>query len=206
MKNMKILIACLFIGAATAGSAHSLLARPSGQTEKGMQTVRPQTSVSVNIADYLLLFTLNGEIGIPLSSKWNLTAGVRYNPWTFRKAGDGIRQFQLRQIAVRAGARYWPWHINSGWFAGSFLRWERYNRGGIFGKKTYEGRLYGLEVNAGYAWMLGRHLNLEFGAGIGSGYTEYKMYACPNCGKVVGEDKKIVVYPDNLLIQLTYLF
>ena len=119
-------------------------------SENGPRPVRQRASLSVNLADCLDLFTFNMEAGTPVSARWSLTAGFRYNPWTFRRNREGAGPFQRRVLSVRTGVRFWPWHVHSGWFAGSSLGWERYNRGGLFGKKkTVEGDWYGLALSAG---------------------------------------------------------
>ena len=53
-------------------------------------------SVSTDLLGYLELGTLNADVSYALSRHWNVTAGVRYNPFTFR-AGDPDKQFQMKQ-------------------------------------------------------------------------------------------------------------
>ena len=78
--------------------------------------------------------------------------------------------------------------------------------GGLFSRSTYEGDAYGLTVGAGYALMLAARWNIDFGAGIMVGYTDYIKYDCPVCGKITGAKRGFIVAPDNLQIQLSYLF
>ena len=51
--------------------------------------------------------------------------------------------------------------------------------------------------------MLSDRWNLDFGMGVQGGYTSFTKYACPKCGKVIGDERKIFVAPSNLLVQLT---
>ena len=71
-------------------------------------------SVSTNVLGYAQLGTMNVDVSYALSRRWSLTAGARYNPFTFH-GGDASRQFQLRQQSYALGVRLWPWHIWSGW-------------------------------------------------------------------------------------------
>ena len=53
--------------------------------------------------------------------------------------------------------------------------------------------------------MLAKRWNLDFAMGIQGGYTSFTKYACPKCGKVLEEGKKLFVAPSNLLVQLTLI-
>ena len=92
-------------------------------------------SLSTNLLDYACLGTLNADVSYSLSRRWSVTAGARYNPFTFRK-GDPDKQFQLRQQSYSLGARLWPWHTWSGWWFAGKLRYQEYNKGGIISLKT----------------------------------------------------------------------
>ena len=72
-------------------------------------------SVSTNLAGYAQWGTMNCEASYAVARHWSLTAGLRYNPFTYSGGvDDGAREF--RQRAVALGARFWPWHIYSGWW------------------------------------------------------------------------------------------
>lgn len=162
-------------------------------------------SLSSNILDYLCLGTLNMDASCSVSRNWSLTAGVRYNPFTFR-SGDPDRQYQYRQQSYSLGVRMWPWHTMSGWWVAGKLRYQEYNYGGLFSWGTEEGDRYGFSVSAGYTHMLSRHLNLEFGLGIWSGLSTYRRYSCAVCGNTVACGRKYFILPDDLLISLVYVF
>lgn len=168
-------------------------------------------SLSTNFLEYLNFGTINGEFGLSVTPKWSVYLQGRYNPFTFSRKGKVMSngynsQMQNRQLSVALGVKYWFWYTNSGWFVSSYARCVKYNRGGIFNDDTYEGTAYGITLGGGYSLMLNKHFNLDFGVGIMLGHTAYIKYLCPKCGKVTGEDKKIFTAPDNLLVQLSYLF
>ena len=169
-------------------------------------TVRAQKfSISTDALDYACLGTLNAEISYATARHWSLTAGVKYNPFTFRK-GDVERQFQLRQQSYSIGGRFWLWHIWSGWWFAGKLRWQEYNQGGILSRKTYEGDRLGGGLYAGYTHMLAPHFNVEFGLGLWTGADWYKVYSCQTCGLTVSQGRRAFILPDDLMISFAYVF
>ena len=157
--------------------------------------------VSTNLLDYLNLGTINGEFGLNPLPKWSFYARARYNPFTLKLD----RRLQNRVAGLAVGTRYWFWYTNSGWFLNSHIGASLYNTGGIFDGYAYEGEAYSLSVGGGYSLMLGKRLNMDFALGAQGGYTSFTRYACPKCGKVMGEEKKIFVAPSNMLVQLTLI-
>lgn len=162
-------------------------------------------SVSTNLLNYLNFGTINGEISLGISQHFSLYVQGKYNPFKY-KYNYGTRQLNNRQLAFAVGAKWWPWHLYSGWFLSGQTGFTRYNRGGIVSQDTYEGDAYGITVGAGYALMINRHINMDFGIGVIGGYTDFVKYACPSCGKIKNRGKKIFVAPNNVLVQLSYLF
>ena len=162
-------------------------------------------SVSVNILETAQLGTLNMDASYALDRHWSLTAGARYNPFTYN-GGDPERQFQARQQSYAVGTRLWPWHIMSGWWFAAKLRWQEYNVGGIVSPQTKEGDRFGGGLYAGYAHMLAPHLNIEFGIGLWAGADIYKVYSCPLCGLTIDGGVKSFVLPDDITIALVYVF
>lgn len=162
-------------------------------------------SLSTNLLDYACLGTLNADVSYSLSRRWSITAGARYNPFTFRK-GDPDKQFQLRQQSYSLGARLWPWHTWSGWWFAGKLRYQEYNSGGIRSLETREGDRFGAGLYAGYTYMLTSHLNIEFGLGLWSGLDVYRCYSCPVCGVTLESGKTHFILPDDIMISLAYVF
>lgn len=162
-------------------------------------------SISTDILGYARLGTMNVDASYSLSRKLSVTAGVRYNPFTFRK-GDPERQFQDRQISCSAGVRLWPWHALSGWWFAGKVRWQEYNRGGLVSEITEEGDRYGAGLYGGYTYMLSPHFNIEFGVGLWAGMADYRRYSCPVCGLTIEDGRKFFLLPDDVMISVAYVF
>ena len=162
-------------------------------------------SVSTNVLDYACLGTMNAEFSYAFSRHWSFVASARYNPFTFRR-DEPERQFQLRQQSYAAGVRLWPWHIWSGWWFPSKVRWQEYNSGGIVSRRTTEGDRVGAGLYAGYSHMLAPHLNIEFGLGLWSGADFYHTYSCQTCGLTVDQGRRFFVLPDDIVISFAYVF
>lgn len=161
-------------------------------------------SLSTNILDYACLGTMNVEGACSISRRWSLTAGVDYNPFTFRKGQPD--QFQLRQQSYSLGVRIWPWHIWSGWWFAGKMKYQEYNTGGILSELTDEGDRAGLGLYAGYTYMLGPHFNIEFGLGAWGGLDWFSTYSCQLCGLTEAAGRRWFVLPDDITIALVYVF
>lgn len=162
-------------------------------------------SISTNILGYLALGTLNADMSYAISRKCSITADIRYNPFTFRQ-GNGQRQFQCRQQSYAVGARVWPWHIWSGWWLASKLRYQEYNVGGLFSSETEEGDRFGAGFYAGYTHMLSPHFNLEFGIGLWGGKDMYSRYSCQKCGVTINKGSRFFILPDDIMVSVVYVF
>ena len=134
-------------------------------------------SVGTNAVDLLSLGTLEAEASVAVSQHWSFHVGAELNPWTWN-AGDQKTQLQSRQNSYWGGARYWPWHVYSGWWWGADARYSVYNVG---------------------------YWNLDLGVGLWGGWTNYTRYACPVCGTRVEEGTKPFILPDaRIAIQLIF--
>ncbi len=161
-------------------------------------------SVGTNAVDLLSLGTLEAEASIAVSQHWSFHVGAELNPWTWN-AGDQKTQLQSRQNSYWGGARYWPWHVYSGWWWGADARYSVYNVGGIIKRDTQEGDAYGVGAYGGYSIMLSTYWNLDLGVGLWGGWTNYTRYACPVCGTRVEEGTKPFILPDaRIAIQLIF--
>ncbi len=160
-------------------------------------------SLSTNVLDYVEFGTMNIEASYGVARRWTLTAGLKYNPFTW---GEGSREMTDRQRTVEAGARFWPWHIYSGWWMSGKLKYQEYNRGGLFSPAATEGDRYGGSLSAGYTYMLNSHLNLDIGLGLWSGLDKYVVYECVRCGRTVDGGKKFFVLPSDILLTISYIF
>ena len=162
-------------------------------------------AVSTNLVDYVSLGTVNAEVGAGVGRRLSIHAGARVNPWTFHK-GDPGKQMQNRHQTYAAGARYWPWHIYSGWWISGMAQYQEYNRAGIISQRTQQGYAFGLALGAGYALMLHENLNLDFGLGVWGGQKTYITYACPSCGRITGKGSRWFIMPNEIRVALQYIF
>ena len=160
-------------------------------------------ALSTNLAGYAFLGTMNVEASYALAQHWSVNAGMRYNPFTF---GSGDSVVQARQQAYALGARYWPWHIYSGWWVACKMQYQEYNAGTSRTAYTAEGDRIGSGLTGGYTFMLNPHFNLEVGLGVWAGYDKYVRYECPRCGRIVGEGSQFFLLPDDVLLMLSYVF
>lgn len=162
-------------------------------------------TVSTNILGYLDLGTLNAGISYAVGRHWSIDASAAYNPWTFNK-GKPQKQFQHRRQSYSAGARFWPWHVYSGWWIMGEMQYQEYNYGGLFTDRTEEGDCLGIGLSAGYTYMLHPDVNIEFGIGLWGGAKRYTAYTCPACGLTTSSGTKAFILPDNIMIGIVYVF
>ncbi len=175
-----------------------------------------QVSVSTNAIEWLNLGTINGELGVSVSRHFSIHVGARYNPWTFIRGdtkarytdplGETEKQFENRKQAYNLSVRWWPWYIYSGWWWYVRGQYMEYNRGGLFTHTAEEGDNVGGGIGVGYTYMLHKHWNIEFGAGIWAGQSKYTSYRCTNCGTVLDKGTKFFVLPDDVFVSIIYVF
>lgn len=192
--------------AAGAASGQALERMPEG-TGRGSEELehRARLAFGQNLADYLFLGTINGDLQLSVSRRWTVQAGARYNNWTWRHRQDG--QFENRHQTYYLGTRWWPWYTYSGWWVGGKVQYQEYNRGGIFEKKTEEGDAFGISLGGGYAVHVNRWLNVDFGMYGWGGVTKYVTYECPYCGRRTGDEgTKAFFLPDEVRIALQFIF
>ena len=152
-------------------------------------------ALGTNAVDWLSLGTFNAEASVAVAQKFSVHVGAELNPWTWNQS-DREKQFQCRQQSYWAGVRWWPWHVYSGWWAGTDVRWSEYNWGGIVRKETEEGDAWGAGLYGGYAIMISGSWNLDLGVGVWGGWKKYTTYACPKCGVIVEQGEKAFIVPD----------
>ncbi len=161
-------------------------------------------SVETNVADYAGFGTMNLTASAAIARRWSIHAGIKYNPFLFK--AETPDPLSARQQLYRAGVRYWPWNVYSGWWLSGSLQYQEYNRGGIVSPETREGDRYGAGLSAGYSYMLHPHLNLDLGLGFWGGYDRYTVYACPVCGLTTDSGEKMFFLPNDVILGLVYVF
>lgn len=161
-----------------------------------------ELALTTNIADYLNLGTMNIGAEYGIDRHWSVNAGLKYNPFTFGQ-DKGLRDKE-RSLAV--GAKFWPWHIFSGWWLSSSAKYQEYNTANPRSPLTIEGDRLGATAGAGYTYMINEHLNLDIGASFWAGYEKRTTYSCPTCGYVVGRSERTFFLPSEVILALTYIF
>lgn len=170
--------------------------------EAGAQeSVAGKGSISTNVVGYANLLTLNAEGSVPVSRRWTVNAGLKYNPFAF-----GKEKFRNKQQAYYAGMRYWPWHSYSGWWMSGKIQYQEFNAGGLGRAETSEGDRVGLGLGAGFAYMVGKHFNVEFGASLWGGMEWFTTYSCPVCGDLEQSGRKFFILPCDVIIAISYIF
>lgn len=161
-------------------------------------------SVSTNLVELASLGNFNVDFSYSFAQHWSVDAKVNYSPFVFKQGTDG--QFQLKSRGAYVGAYYWLWHSYSGVYFSFGGKGEEFNEGGIISKRTEEGARFGGAVGVGYALMLAKHVNMEFGVGMWMGYSKYKAYSCPHCGNLLESGEKFFLLPDNIKVAISYIF
>lgn len=172
-----------------------------------------QVAVKSNLL-YDATATVNVGVELGLAPRWTLDVSGNYNGWNM----SGERRW--KHWLIQPEARYWFCERFGGHFLGFHLLGGQYNVGGVdtgikflgtdFSKLKdyrYQGWAVGAGVAYGYAWVLGRHWNLEAELGVGYAYTRYDTFRCVGCGKRISRDKPHhYVGPTKAAINLVYVF
>ncbi len=174
----------------------------------GAQNVAVKTNA---LSDALMNINLGIEVG--LAPRWTLDVSGQFNGWTL---SHGRR---WKHWGVQPEARYWLCERFAGHFFGIHAFTGQYNIGGIgkdfrflgtdYGaplRHRYQGWATGAGIGYGYAFILGRHWNLE--AEIGAGYARmtYDRYACAGCGQKLGSGTHDYFGLTKAAVNLVYVF
>jgi len=164
------------------------------------------------VSDALLSPNLGIEFG--LSPRWTLDVSGGLNLWTLS------HERRWKHWAVQPEARWWFCDCFAGHFLGVHVHGGQYNVGGIgvqynflgtdarkMQDTRYQGWFAGAGIGYGYAWILGRHWNLEAEIGIGYSYTRYERFRCAGCGKKMEADIPHHYFgPTKAAVNLVYVF
>jgi len=158
-------------------------------------TVSAQTfAVKTNLLyDAFLNVNLGVEAG--LTPRWTLDVSGDLNAWTLPN------ETRYKHYFVQPELRYYLCERFQGHFFGLHLHAGQYNVGGIdnsltllgtdfsaLSQRRFQGWFAGGGLAYGYAWILGRHWNLEAELGAGYAYTLYDTFRCSGCGKKIATD------------------
>ena len=179
----------------------------------GMFASAQKVALKTNLL-YDATATVNAGIEIGLAPRWTLDISGNFNDWTMS------HNRKWKHWLVQPEARYWFCERFSGHFIGIPAHGGEYNFGNLkngikflgsdFSKLTdnrYQGWYVGGGLSYGYAWILGKHWNLEAELGIGYIYTRFDKYPCAECGEKIEEDASHHYFgPTKLALSIVYLF
>ena len=179
----------------------------------GMFASAQKVALKTNLL-YDATATVNAGIEIGLAPRWTLDISGNFNDWTMS------HNRKWKHWLVQPEARYWFCERFSGHFIGIHAHGGEYNFGNLkngikflgsdFSKLTdnrYQGWYVGGGLSYGYAWILGKHWNLEAELGIGCIYTRFDKYPCAECGEKIEEDASHHYFgPTKLALSIVYLF
>lgn len=163
---------------------------------------------------YDLTATVNLGVEYRLADRWTVDVSGNYNAWSIREGA------KWKHWMVQPELRFWNCDAFSGHFLATHAIGGQYNFGGIenslklFGSDLsqlsdhrFQGFAFGGGVAYGYAWILGRHLNLEAEIGVGYIYTSYDKFNCVGCGKKVLAGQPAHYFgPTKAAISFVYIF
>lgn len=163
---------------------------------------------------YDLTSTVNVGLEYKLADRWTFDMSGNYNGWTIK---EGTR---WKHWMFQPEVRFWNCDAFSGHFVAVHGVGGQYNVGGIrndirflgtdfsqLTKYRFQGFCIGGGVAYGYAWIIGRHFNIEAELGVGYIYTEYDKFNCVGCGKrVLTGQPAHYVGPTKAAINLVYIF
>lgn len=156
--------------------------------------------------------TVNAGIELGLAPHWTFDLSGNYNAWP-------IGESKWKHWLAQPEFRYWFCDRFSRHFLGFHALGGQFNLANIpngihyFGldlaeltDHRYQGWGAGGGIAYGYAFILGRHWNLELEAGVGYVYLEFDKFQCRDCGRKVGEGHHHYVGPTKAAINLVYVF
>lgn len=154
----------------------------------------------------------NLGIEIGLAPKWTIDISGNLNAWT-------IDNRRWKHWFVQPEARYWFCDRFAGHFLAVHAIGGKYNFGNLPGgfkflgsdfrnlnDHRYQGWGVGGGIAYGYAWVLGKHWNLEAEIGVGAIYTKYDVFDCESCSRKVGDGHHVYYGPTKLALNIEYLF
>lgn len=173
-----------------------------------------KVAVKTNLLYDIPALTANAGVEFGVASHWTIDVSANYNGWTLSHGRRWKHWF------LQPEARYWVCDRFAGHFLGTHLLGGQFNIGGVknhihfwgsdfsqIGERRYQGWMAGTGVAYGYAWILGKHWNLEGEIGLGWIFTRYDSYPCANCGKKLAHGKTHhYVGPTKAAVNLVYTF
>lgn len=163
------------------------------------------------LSDAFLNINVGAEAAI--APKWSVDLTGDFNAWT-------VDTHKWKHWVVQPELRYWFCDPFAGHFVGAHLLGGQYNIGNInngikflgtdfsrLSDERFQGWFVGAGIAYGYAWVLGRHWNIEAEIGFGWTYTRYESYPCAHCGNKIDNNRPHnYVGPTKAALNIVYLF
>ena len=134
--------------------------------------------------------TVNVGAEVGLAPKWTLDVSGNVNAWTLSRGR------KWKHWMVQPEARYWLCDRFAGHFFAVHAHGGQYNIGGLknsfkmlgtdfsgLSASRYQGWFIGAGVGYGYAWVLGRHWNLEGELGIATHTPSTTASSAPDAAR-----------------------
>ena len=162
---------------------------------------------------YDAALTVNAGAEIGLAPRWTLDLSGNYNGWTV----DGHK---WKHWLAQPEARYWFCERFAEHFLGVHALGGQYNFGNIpnnikflgtdfsiLNDNRVQGWAAGAGVAYGYAFVLGKHWNIELEIGVGYIWTRYDVFECVECGRRTVSDAQHHYFgPTKAAVNLVYVF
>ena len=162
------------------------------------------------LSDGFLSPNLGIEVG--LAPRWTLDLSGQVNFWD-------VNRHKWKHWLAQPEARYWFCDRFSRHFLGFHALGGQLNIGNIKNNvkflgvdyspltdHRYQGWAVGAGVAYGYAFILGRHWNLELELGVGYAYLKFDKFECVECGRKVGDNDRHYIGPTKAAVNLVYVF
>ena len=173
-------------------------------------TKAQDVGIKTNIAHWATASpNLGVEIGLGRQTTMDISAG--FNPFSFSSGK------QWKHWLVQPEFRWWTCERFNGHFLGAHLIGGGFNIGRLSSfpfsmwdgleNNRYKGHALGGGIAYGYAWMLGKHWNLEAEVGVGYAHAWFDQYSYADEGKeVLSNGNKNYWGITKLAISFVYLF
>lgn len=147
--------------------------------------------VSTNLFDWADLGTVNIDLSKSVSRHVTLHLGGKFNAWEFENDKGPVYLTKNNQTCGYFGMRLWPWYVYSGWWVGLKAQYVKYSECGVWRQALDEGTAVGGGLSFGYTMMIGKHFNIDLGAGgWGGRLLEQNVYHCPGDCYVLGRTSR----------------
>ena len=160
-------------------------------------------AVGTDAVQWAALGCINASVEYAPGRHWGFNAGMRYNPFTYRRGAEN--QMQMRQATPVLGIKFWCDTTFCGWFMEGKILASVYSVANVCGSGCFDGQAIAAGVGAGWCKSMSDRWRLCIGAGILAALRDNTYYMGPVCGRISGRKRGPVLRPD-LSVSINYLF